>query len=107
MWLILELSIRYDFRVLKQTFRRISDFPIHPPIKEGDPFDVKMQDNLNFTMKMVDGVMHVYESKAMAEQGKPIELPYPDRLSYLSELNLMLALISDGPLYVTSTSLTV
>lgn len=79
-------------------FSLLTDFPIHPPMKEGNPFDVPVLDNLNFTMKMVDGVVHVYESEAMAKEGRPIEWPYPDRQSYLAELNIMLSLISDGPL---------
>lgn len=76
------------------------DFPIHPPRQVGDPFDLPMLDNLNFSLKMVDGVMHVYENDDSMAQDKPIEWPYPDRQSYLAELNIMLSLISDGPLYV-------
>ena len=74
------------------------DFPIHPPRKEGDPFDVVVDPPLNLVMRMVDGVMHVYDSDEMADNGKPIEWPYPDTQSYLAEYNIMLSLITDGPL---------
>lgn len=57
-----------------------------------------MLDDLGFTMKMKNGIVHIYEDKAMAAEDKPIEWPYPDTQSYLVELNIMLALISDGPL---------
>jgi len=75
-----------------------ADFPIHPPRKEGDPFDVPLLGNLKFTYRMVEGVLHVYEDEGCAAEGRPIEWPYPDRQSYLAELNIMLSLISDGPL---------
>ncbi|XP_067937860.1 AMP deaminase 2-like isoform X2 [Watersipora subatra] len=78
--------------------KSIADFPIHPPKKEGDPFDVLMLDDLNFKLKMVGGVVHVYENEEMCAKEQPIEWAYPDRQSYLAELNLMLSLISDGPL---------
>lgn len=53
---------------------------------------------LNLVMRMVDGVMHVFDSEENANQGKPIEWPYPDTQSYLAEYNIMLNLITDGPL---------
>lgn len=71
---------------------------MHAPHKEGDPYDVPMLDSLGFSMRMVEGVIHVFEDSESASNMKPIEWPYPDRDSFLSEMNIMLALISDGPL---------
>ena len=42
--------------------------------------------------------MHVYENEKSMADNHPIQWPYPDRQSYLAELNLMLSLITDGPL---------
>lgn len=74
------------------------DYPIHPPRREGDPFDVFMDKPLNFTMRMQEGVMYVYESEEMADKGTAIEWPYPDTQSYLAEYNIMLSMITNGDL---------
>ena len=75
-----------------------TDHPIHPPSTEGDPFEVDFPDDLNCVLKTVQGVVHVYQSQEMFEKGEPIELPYPDRQTFLADMNKLMALIANGPM---------
>ncbi|KAK3106992.1 hypothetical protein FSP39_004575, partial [Pinctada imbricata] len=94
------LEDKEDFQGITEGFRRgkgdnSEDHPIHPPKKETDPFDVEILPALECHMKMKQGVVYLYESPTSTE---PIDMPYPDLDSFLCDMNLMYAFISDGPL---------
>ncbi|XP_072049506.1 AMP deaminase 2-like isoform X2 [Amphiura filiformis] len=72
--------------------------PIHPPSTEGDPFKIDVPDDLNCVLKTVQGVVHVYQSQEAFEKGEPVELPYPDRATFLADMNKLMALIANGPI---------
>ena len=74
-----------------------SDHPIHAPAKS-DPFAMDLPDPITCELRMVDGVVHVYEDEEKAAKNEPIELAYPDRATFLADSNKLLALIANGPM---------
>ncbi|XP_065932132.1 AMP deaminase 2 isoform X2 [Magallana gigas] len=77
--------------------RRVSDHPFHPPKKE-DPFDIEVPMGVECSLKMVQGLMYVYENEEAVKNNTPLELPYVQPKTFLADQNIMYALISDGPL---------
>ncbi|XP_041053588.1 AMP deaminase 3-like isoform X1 [Carcharodon carcharias] len=71
----------------------------HPPPRDGeDPYDLSdAPDNLEYLMRMKEGIIFVYENKEMLELDEPKSLPYPDMQTFTLDLNHVLALIADGP----------
>ena len=70
------------------------DHPIHPPAHEGDPFDIEMLPSLGCKLKLVNGVVHVYDSN-----DKPYsDFIYPELKMFVDDYHLMVNLISNGPL---------
>lgn len=65
---------------------------------EEDPFSTEIPGDHGFRFQMVGGVMQVYCDAGCLEKGDPINWPYPDIASFLSDQNVLLNLISDGPL---------
>lgn len=56
------------------------------------------------SLKMVQGLMYVYENEEAVKNNTPLELPYVQPKTFLADQNIMYALISDGPLWVASLS---
>lgn len=75
----------------------VSDHPFHPPKKE-DPFDIEVPMGVECSLKMVQGLMYVYENEEAVKNNTPLELPYVQPKTFLADQNIMYALISDGPL---------
>ena len=75
-----------------------TDHPIHPPSTKGDPFKIEFPEDLNCVLKIVEGIVHVYQCEEDVEKNKPVELPYPDRETFLADMNKLMALISNGPM---------
>eukprot|EP00061_Rhincodon_typus_P010111 g34147.t1 len=71
----------------------------HPPPRDGeDPYDLSdAPDNLEYVVRMKEGIIFVYENKGMLELDEPKSLPYPDLQTFTLDLNHVLALIADGP----------
>ncbi|KAG8125801.1 hypothetical protein E2320_020901 [Naja naja] len=71
----------------------------HPPPKElVDPYNLDdSPGNLDYVVKMKDGIFLVFENKDMMEVNESRSLPYPDRHTYTLDLSHVLALIADGP----------
>uniref|UniRef100_A0A3Q3WHY6 AMP deaminase n=1 Tax=Mola mola TaxID=94237 RepID=A0A3Q3WHY6_MOLML len=62
-----------------------------PYLMEGIPED------LNYELKMKDGIVHVYNNAEDLKQQKPHSLPYPDIETFAIDLSHVLAMIVDGP----------
>ncbi|KAK3882003.1 hypothetical protein Pcinc_013589 [Petrolisthes cinctipes] len=73
------------------------DHPIHPPLKEGCPFDVDMPEDNGYCFQMVDGLFQIYSSEEDLKQNKPKNYHFPDFTRYIQDHNLMCALIANGP----------
>uniref|UniRef100_A0A8C6P3N6 AMP deaminase n=1 Tax=Nothobranchius furzeri TaxID=105023 RepID=A0A8C6P3N6_NOTFU len=72
---------------------------IWPSPQEGeDPFSMEgIPENLNFELKMKDGIVHVYTDAEALKQDRPLNLPYPDLETFAIDLSHVLAMIADGP----------
>ncbi|XP_049434103.1 AMP deaminase 2-like isoform X2 [Epinephelus fuscoguttatus] len=77
-----------------------ADAPVHPPVSETHPYD-KDPKNLpadtGYGCKMVGGVVHVYTKKTNMDKSSELDLPYPDLTEYIGDMNVMMALIINGP----------
>lgn len=54
-------------------------------------------ENLNYVLKMKDGIVNVYDSPEAQGENSPHDLPYPDLETFAIDLNHVLAMIADGP----------
>ncbi|XP_078326687.1 AMP deaminase 2-like isoform X3 [Crassostrea virginica] len=93
------LEDKEEFQGMKEGFGKgsVSDHPFHPPKKE-DPFDMEVPKGVECCLKMVQGLMYVYEDEEAMRKNSPLELPYVQPKTFLADQNIMYALISDGPL---------
>uniref|UniRef100_A0A3Q3GI89 AMP deaminase n=1 Tax=Kryptolebias marmoratus TaxID=37003 RepID=A0A3Q3GI89_KRYMA len=78
-----------------------ADATVHPPASDKHPYEnqdpASMPSDVGFGCKMVDGVMHVYTKKGVMEKSTELDLPYPDLQEYIADMNVMMALIINGP----------
>uniref|UniRef100_UPI0037E8E3B3 AMP deaminase 2-like isoform X1 n=2 Tax=Semicossyphus pulcher TaxID=241346 RepID=UPI0037E8E3B3 len=78
-----------------------ADAPVHPPVSETHPYDNQDPKNMppdtGYGCKMVDGVVHVYTKKTNLDKSSEVDLPYPDLKEYIADMNVMMALIINGP----------
>ncbi|KAM9410749.1 AMP deaminase 2 isoform 2-T2 [Pholidichthys leucotaenia] len=78
-----------------------ADAPFHPPVSETHPYDNLDPKNLppdtGYGCKMVDGVIHVYTKKHNMDKSTELDLLYPDLKEYIADMNVMMALIINGP----------
>uniref|UniRef100_A0A8C4I0D0 AMP deaminase n=1 Tax=Dicentrarchus labrax TaxID=13489 RepID=A0A8C4I0D0_DICLA len=94
-----ELSERpLDFDIYEE---EIPETTVHPPVCETHPYEnqdpASMPPDMGYGCKMVDGVMHVYTTRNVMEKGTELDLPYPDLQEYIADMNVMMALIINGP----------
>lgn len=54
-------------------------------------------ENLNYELKMIDGIVYVYGSAERLQMERPNDLPYPDLETFAIDLSHVLAMIADGP----------
>lgn len=54
-------------------------------------------ENLNYQLKMKDGIIYVYENIETLNMNKPHCLPYPDLETFAIDMSHVLAMIIDGP----------
>lgn len=75
------------------------DVDICPPPEEGeDPYSmVDIPENLNYELKMKDGIINVYDSAEALKLQRAHSLPYPDLETFAIDLSHVLAMIADGP----------
>lgn len=56
--------------------------------------------NLNYVLKMKDGIIYVYDDAEALSQDRPHSLPYPDLETFALDMTHVLAMIADGPTWV-------
>lgn len=71
---------------------------IHPPSEKEDPWVVVEIPDLPYVFAATKGVFKVYSSKQDLEDGQPINYIYPDLSTFVTDMNTMNQMISDGPL---------
>ncbi|XP_059424856.1 AMP deaminase 2-like [Carassius carassius] len=78
-----------------------SDMSVHAPVSETNPYEGQDTKNLppdaGYSCKMVDGVIHVYTEQSPMDKSTELDLPYPDLQEYIADMNMMMALIINGP----------
>ncbi|XP_061529112.1 AMP deaminase 2 isoform X1 [Phycodurus eques] len=78
-----------------------ADATVHPPVSGTHPYKNKdptsMPPDMGYGCKMVNGVMHVYTSTETMDKSTELDLPYPDLQEYIADMNVMMALIINGP----------
>ncbi|XP_063072054.1 AMP deaminase 2 isoform X4 [Engraulis encrasicolus] len=78
-----------------------ADAPVHPPVSETHPYEGQdpksMPSDMGYGCKMVDGVIHVYTKKNSMDKSTELDLPYPNLQEYIADMNVMMALIINGP----------
>ncbi|XP_069489503.1 AMP deaminase 1-like [Ambystoma mexicanum] len=101
----MRMSFQRFPRTTSQYLRKIEgktwkeDDEVHPeftaPIAKGeDPFRVdNLPEDLGYTTKMKNGVIHVYA----AGKDEPKDLPYPSLDRFIDDMNFLIALIAQGP----------
>lgn len=68
------------------------------PHEGEDPYSMEgIPEDLNYELKMKDGIVHVYNDAEDLKQQKPHSLPYPDIETFAIDLSQVLAMIVDGP----------
>uniref|UniRef100_A0A8C1MLL9 AMP deaminase n=1 Tax=Cyprinus carpio TaxID=7962 RepID=A0A8C1MLL9_CYPCA len=79
----------------------LSDMSVHAPVSETHPYEGQHMKNLppdaGYSCKMVDGVIHVYTAQNPMDKSTELDLPYPDLQEYIADMNMMMALIINGP----------
>uniref|UniRef100_A0A8C7FFH3 AMP deaminase n=1 Tax=Oncorhynchus kisutch TaxID=8019 RepID=A0A8C7FFH3_ONCKI len=78
-----------------------ADQTVHPPVSTTHPYENQepacMPPDIGYGCKMVNGVVHIYTNKDTMEKSTELELPYPDLQDYINDMNVMMALIINGP----------
>lgn len=68
------------------------------PADGEDPYSMEdIPENLNYELKMKDGIVYVYDHKDAMQKNQPHDLPYPDLETFSVDLSHVLAMIADGP----------
>ncbi|EDL01944.1 adenosine monophosphate deaminase 2 (isoform L), isoform CRA_c, partial [Mus musculus] len=79
-----------------------ADAPVHPPALEQHPYEhcepSAMPGDLGLGLRMVRGVVHVYTRRDPDEHCPEVELPYPDLQEFVADVNVLMALIINGPI---------
>ncbi|KAK3569744.1 hypothetical protein QTP86_004067 [Hemibagrus guttatus] len=68
------------------------------PSEGEDPYSMEdMPQNLDYILKMKDGIIYVYDDAEALSKDKPHTLPYPDMETFSIDMTHVLAMIADGP----------
>ncbi|XP_075993784.1 AMP deaminase 3b [Genypterus blacodes] len=68
------------------------------PHEGEDPYSMEgIPEDLNYELKMKDGMVYVYDSVEALKQQQPHGLPYPDLETFAIDMSHVLAMIADGP----------
>ncbi|XP_068230414.1 AMP deaminase 2 isoform X4 [Palaemon carinicauda] len=73
------------------------DHPIHPPLKDVSPWKTDIPENCGYYISMHNGVFQVYSSEEAFQQNEPRPYGYPILARYIQDMNLLCALIANGP----------
>ncbi|KAL2104063.1 hypothetical protein ACEWY4_000931 [Coilia grayii] len=77
------------------------DAPVDPPVSDTHPYEnvdpASMPSDMGYGCKAVNGVIHVYTKKSNMDMSTELDLPYPDLQEYIADMNVMMALIINGP----------
>ena len=65
---------------------------------ETDPWKEDYPPDLNYFLQIEEGVVQVYRTKEDVEDGRRLDYPFPPLSTFITDMNLICAMITDGPL---------
>ncbi|KAK8745948.1 hypothetical protein OTU49_017195 [Cherax quadricarinatus] len=77
--------------------KSLEDHPIDPPRKEVSPWKTDVPENCGYQFHMLDGVFQIYPNDEAVQRNEPLPYNYPDLSRYIQDMNLLCALIANGP----------
>ncbi|XP_037516304.1 AMP deaminase 2 isoform X3 [Rhipicephalus sanguineus] len=77
---------------------KTKDHPFYCVPTVTEPWNCEVLPNMNCELRMHNGVVHVYKNKEDMAVEKPMDFPYVNLPQFINDLNLMCAMIADGPL---------
>ncbi|XP_042906606.1 AMP deaminase 2 isoform X3 [Parasteatoda tepidariorum] len=76
-----------------------TDCPYAKDIGENvDPWKKEFPPDLNYVLNMEEGVVQVYRTKEDVEDGRRLDYPFPSLQTFVTDMTLLCAMITDGPL---------
>jgi len=75
-----------------------NEFSNNPPKMTGDPWDCEFQPNCGYKLKLEKGVYSVYKNDEDLAANKPINYDVVDLETFVTDMQMICAMISDGPL---------
>ncbi|XP_067012263.1 AMP deaminase 2 isoform X2 [Anabrus simplex] len=78
--------------------KTIEDHPVHAPASKGDPWEIEFPEPKNYLIQAKDGVFQVYKNQEALDKDEPCHYPYPNLSAFVTDMNLLCAMIADGPL---------
>lgn len=68
------------------------------PTEDEDPYSLEnIPENLTYELRLLDGIVHVYDTAEDLRKNRPHDLPYPNLETFAVDLSHVLAMIADGP----------
>jgi len=74
------------------------EFSINPPKMTGNPWDCEFQPDCGYKTKLEKGVYSVYKNAQDLAAEKPINYDFIDLETFVTDMQMICAMISDGPL---------
>ncbi|PRD27412.1 UNVERIFIED_CONTAM: AMP deaminase 2 [Trichonephila clavipes] len=72
--------------------------PYDIDIDETNPWKRDYPEDLNYVLNMEEGVVQVYRTKEDVEDGRRLDYPFPSLNTFVTDMNLICSMITDGPL---------
>uniref|UniRef100_A0AAQ6A6P3 AMP deaminase n=1 Tax=Amphiprion ocellaris TaxID=80972 RepID=A0AAQ6A6P3_AMPOC len=98
MGLSMQSFCRTTARYLQELIEMVLFHPLHPPVSETHPYEnqdpASTPPDMGYGCMMVDGVIELFYA---ANRSTELDLPYPDLQEYIADMNVMMALIINGP----------
>jgi len=76
----------------------IQEFSNNPPKMTGDPWACHFQPDCGYKFKLEKGVYSVFKNEEDLASNKPIDYDFVDLETFVTDMQLICAMISDGPL---------
>lgn len=81
-----------------QQTHKSEDHPYHSPPTIKNPWDIPIPNDFGYYLRIEDGVIQCYSSLENMENGKRQNYQFPALAEFIADMNLICAMIADGPL---------
>ncbi|XP_064470633.1 AMP deaminase 2-like isoform X3 [Ornithodoros turicata] len=82
----------------KDAAKQHKNHPFYSVPTVTEPWNCEILEDMKCILKMYNGVVHVYRTEEDLKNEKPADYPYINLSQFINDLNLMCAMIADGPL---------